>query len=303
MNSCIREYTYSKQNFANLKSLAMLMIIFHHVLKEYLPLSGLLEVIYNNFGYLGAGVFFFLSGYGLSKSFEKKNEIGWEWVKDKCKKLYIPFVLAFAFSFLLILVFKKDFLFQEMVKDFFAFSLPNKTTWFYKIILGFYVLMPLVYSLRCSNYLRSIIVLIITLFYFVVVSQYADSYWYNTVLNFPAGVILANFPVLKEKPFRNILILLCVTVFVVALFLHIPAFLFSLCFSYLLLTIFGLFPVNLGKINIISAESIQYYLFHVVLLDYIMLLNCGIAVTYIVILVLCTLLTIFFNRISIVKII
>lgn len=296
MNYCIREYIYSKQNFANLKSLAMLMIIFHHVLKEFFPLSGTLEVICNHFGYLGAGVCFFLSGYGLSKSFEKKEKIGWDWVKNKCKKLYLPFIFAFAVSFLLIILFKKDFSLQEIVKDYFIFSLPNKTTWFYKIILGFYVIMPIAYRLSCNNLVRTLVVLAITLFYFIIVSRFADSYWYNTVLNFPAGMVLANCSKLRETKTIITITTLSVIVLVVAFFFyHIPTFIVSLCFSYAIVSIYGLIPVRLG--NLISAESIKYYLFHVVLLEYVMLLNCGVTITFIVLLVICTILIYTYNRV------
>lgn len=297
MNSNIREYTYSKQNFANLKSLAMLMIIFHHVLKEFLPLSGLLELICNHFGYLGAGVFFFLSGYGLRKSFEKRTEIDWEWVKDKCKKLYIPFVFAFAFSFLLILLFKKDFSFQEIMKDYFTFSLPNKTTWFYKIIIGFYILMPLVYRLSCNNTVRNLVILAVTLIYFIVVSRFADSYWYNTVMNFPSGMILASCSQLRETKIICAITTFSLMVLVAAFFYHIPTIVVSLCFSYAIVSLFGLLPIRFGKFNFLSTESIKYYLFHVVLLEYVILLNSGIAITFIVLLFLSTFLILIYNRV------
>jgi len=297
MATICSEYTFSKQNFTNLKSLAMLMIIYHHVLKEFLPLSPVLDVICEHFGYIGAGVFFFLSGYGLSKSFEKNNIVRKEWIKNKVIKLYIPFIFIFILSLFLILVFKKEYSLFEATKDFLTFSLPNKTTWFYKVIIGFYVLMPLVYRLRCNNQIRSFVVLLVTIIYIILASKIADSYWYNTVLNFPLGMIVANFPLLKGLRFTKYLVSFLSVLFILSFFVRIPAFILSLCVSYLLTIIFGLLPMNFGKINILSSESIKYYLFHVVLLDYVVVLNCGITISLIVLLSLCTIIIFFYNRV------
>lgn len=72
-----------------MKGLAILMIMIHHFEQSSLVVDCL--SVFRAFGPVGCGIFFFVSGYGLTVSCSPKNQAYWI---RRILKIWIPFILA-----------------------------------------------------------------------------------------------------------------------------------------------------------------------------------------------------------------
>lgn len=79
----------------SLRGICMLMIIFHHIYQVFVEdYNYTHSIVSENFGELGTGVFFLLSGYGLWSSLGKReNTKGY--LKSSLIKLVKPYVVFF----------------------------------------------------------------------------------------------------------------------------------------------------------------------------------------------------------------
>lgn len=78
------------QDTYTLRGLCMLMIIVHHVIK----LMPNCPMTIWRWGDLGTAVFFFISGWGLYCSMEKRVKIDWSYFGLNIKKLIVPFLVV-----------------------------------------------------------------------------------------------------------------------------------------------------------------------------------------------------------------
>lgn len=87
-----KNYTYA------LRGLAMLLIIFHHVYchttlcHDYIPHFFCRVLGFG--GFLGTGIFFLLSGYGIYFSLKKNDIVSFAWLYKNLLKLLKPFIFA-----------------------------------------------------------------------------------------------------------------------------------------------------------------------------------------------------------------
>lgn len=90
-----------KNNTYEVRGLCMLLILFHHI---YVQLVGMdLNIPYIGMilapgGYLGTGLFFFMSGYGLYCSMSSKKELPFSYLWQRLYKMISVFVIGYVLA-------------------------------------------------------------------------------------------------------------------------------------------------------------------------------------------------------------
>lgn len=192
-----REDCFGRDTTASLRGLAMFGIMIHHM---HTRMGGHSPVLSPS-GYLGVGLFFFISGYGNMLSLNRRQDIRVKWLIDKLVKLYIPFFVAYWIFFGMLEIFYSDLVPtpKELLFDLVTLSLPNKDTWFVKIILLCFLIHWLAKKLTSDITKQNAIITIAILVYTVTaMKMHVNSQWYSSVLCYPLGCIVA-MPTLFKK--------------------------------------------------------------------------------------------------------
>lgn len=185
-----RNYTYF------LRGLCMLMIIFSLAANEFadLLLQYHLDCIWKC-GKFATGIFFFLSGYGLSLSI-RRNEIDKVYICRHIKNLLRPYLVFWLFYILMGLY--TEHLSLKEPFYFFLLKIPNADSWFFRTILGIYVAY-LTMARFFKPYADIGITVCIVAYAVVLMSSDAPFWWWNTILCFPVGILYAHCsPVLAK---------------------------------------------------------------------------------------------------------
>ena len=117
------------------KGIAAWMVIFTHY-TTYLSREGVNLGIVSPFmrlGSLGVGIFFFLSGYGLSVTSRKKEKLGLSFLKKRFINVYVPYVIMQVIAYVLL---GKSYTGIELVLYVLGIIEPK---WFVIIILLMYL--------------------------------------------------------------------------------------------------------------------------------------------------------------------
>ncbi len=155
-------------------------IILHHVALKTMGNGGAAKVFlpFLGIGFLFVAYFFFCSGYGLYKSFLAKED----YLKGFLGKRIIPLLISF---------FAADILFQLARLSLASPAFPANTySWFIFVIMIMYCIFFACFKLFKKN--AELAVLGATILWCIGCRLlFAETYWYNSVLAFPAGLLLA----------------------------------------------------------------------------------------------------------------
>lgn len=182
-----------KDRSYSFKGIVMILIICHHIYQRVDFTQGTLGHFLSSFGYIGTGIFFFLSGFGLFMSLKNKKSLTIDWLVKKMKKLLLPFVYIMTIVGTFCLLTKEDYTIDVFINDFFTLTTPYTFAWFYKVIVGIYVIMYLVFRLNINNYKKVLIVSTLVFVYYIIAKIKLPGYWSSSVLNFPLGMIVGLF--------------------------------------------------------------------------------------------------------------
>lgn len=174
-----------------LKGVCMIMIILHHI---YVRVGFEPTVLgfMMRWGYVGTGIFFFLSGFGLFMSLNKKDHIPFTWLTDKLKKFLAVYTAAFVCYLALAITIDPALLNWKLLVDYITLTIPGTTTWFFKVIVVLYILTYLVFCRNISSKAKVGVLSIISILYFALAYFYLPDFWWSSVLNFPLGLIVGH---------------------------------------------------------------------------------------------------------------
>lgn len=138
-----------------LKGLICLYVMLHNIGLDYEGNSTIVEMICEHTGGIGVGIFFFLSAFGIIRSYQAKgNKYLLKLIFVNCVKL---FLISFTINLLIYLVYHKgqlettDLLLRLFNLDVFNdFNRLNRHGWYIPTIIGMYLIFALIYFL-CSN--------------------------------------------------------------------------------------------------------------------------------------------------------
>ncbi|MDQ3711046.1 MAG: acyltransferase [Acidobacteriota bacterium] len=179
----------------------------------------LVHIIHSGFGWQGVHVFIILSGFGLAYSRTRKREVGgWaKWYRRRLLKIFPSYYATAFFGFVVVTLYYLMGLHpttisqsaEELVRTFFLlrnfsykgmFAYPNSSLWYVPLVIGFYLVFPLLY--RSSMTRRFLLILAITAFIEFLYRTYALYYLDGVPVAFGNGFL----PRLKPPDFGQKLI-------------------------------------------------------------------------------------------------
>lgn len=268
--------TITKQQTNLLKGVGILLIVFHNYFHWIVPFTGENEFVFNVtytqnflealtssvaeipntilsfFGHYGVQLFIFISGYGLTKSYLKKEKGYFTFIKQRASKIYPAFTIA------IVVLLLYTFLVYATIPDASWFAkiglklamlhtlLPrqalsiNGPWWFYGLIFQLYVVfIPLFLILKKWGWKGFFAVLAVS--YSIIFILYNPLLQHDVYIlanapghipEFTLGIALALFPEFKLK---SLGVLLSITILVLGNF-YFPVFPFTfIAATYLLL--------------------------------------------------------------------
>ncbi len=186
-----------------LRGICMLMIIFHHAFLRYksVEFTSGGEILLNNplysvwhWGFLAIGVFFFLSGFGLYYSIQRNSPLRSRWLLTQMKKLILPFLFLWVVYLICFAIWKPSNINSSLWQYFFTLRSPGRETWFYQVIIGTYFVTFFIFRYIRNDKFRLPILLGCCFIYIIIMRKYSTGpWWYNSILNFPMGIICAKY--------------------------------------------------------------------------------------------------------------
>lgn len=274
---------FLNRNYTNLlRGVCMVMIVYGHTANEFTEvlakyhLGFLLES-----GRFATGVFLFLSGYGLTLSI-KRNIIDGSYIRRHLQKLLLPYFTFWMFYFLIGFLCGFPSTQNNICIDFIFLKMPNVDTWFFRTILVLYVLY---FSL--ARYLKTYagigIAVIIFAYITILIYYEVSSWWWNTIMCFPVGILYANFPALCRKmPFVYLVGLGALFVFLHKFLpvYHIGAICapIILCLICAYLSTIFFVPYKVPILTFIGINSLYMYFMETIPIDYLNSAEVGFAI-------------------------
>lgn len=152
------------QDTYTLRGVCMLMIIVHHVIK----LMPDCPTTIWRWGDLGTSVFFFISGWGLYCSMEKREKVEWGYLWQNLKKLLLPFYVVWFVTEMAFKLSHPEYGWWKTFCDGAILSLPSfegVNLWFIKVIVCAYITSILTFMAVRQRWLRLFIIALICCIY------------------------------------------------------------------------------------------------------------------------------------------
>lgn len=270
-----KEKGFNRDTTATLRGLAMLGIILHHIHNRF----GIYSPILSQVGYLTTGMFFFISGYGNMLSINKRIEVKADWLIKKIIKIYVPFFVAYWIYYIMLIILYNTKVpsIVEMITDIFTVSLPNQVSWFPKIILLCFLVHWIAKKVTSNVLIQNILLLCFILLYIIIMWKIGQEiYWYNSVLCYPMGCIIAK-PTIFSKLLdwlKNCKVLSFILFFVAFIIVFIATqktwlltFICALLFSATCYYFSFIFKTRTKVFSWIGNNSFEFYVFHIVCLQ------------------------------------
>lgn len=193
-NDKVIKQIFRVNNFDLLRLFAALQVAFNHSLSEFhVQVSGILkELVYFSYIFPGVPIFFFISGFLISKSYESNNRLV-EYFQNRILRLYPGLFVCVSLSFILIylsgymastnagfidwsiLYFAKTTILQFYNPDFmraYGDGVLNGSLWTITVEIQFYFLVPIVYALfKLHTSGKANISLIVLILFFLLVNR------------------------------------------------------------------------------------------------------------------------------------
>lgn len=256
-----------KSNTYEVRGLCMLLILFHHI---YVQLLGMdVNVPYVGMflapgGYLGTGLFFFMSGYGLYYSMSSRKELPYSYLWKRLYKMYSVYVIAFVLA-VFPLVLRNESGGAELL-NFITLTIPNTTSWFFKVIVVTYIVTFLVFRSHMKELFKVGLIVGICILYYIISCNFLPDFWFTSVLCFPIGMIVAY----RKNIFSDKLQLFLAIAFI-PLFFKLQGvqvrFITSIMFCFFVLYLIRIIKYKSFVLNYIGVNSLCFYLFQLALLQ------------------------------------
>lgn len=183
---------FTKNDTSIVKGIAILIVMVSHWYR-YVAIDAPLHFIYH-FGFYGAALFSFMSGYGVYKSYANRGFYK-DWIVKKIKYVYIPYIIICIIANIVVYKYYKydiSFLWGAG-KDF--------TMWYVPWIMLFYILFRLIYGLSISKNAKNLMLVIV---YFIITQLLISltnisSVWYTCNGALVMGVIISECTTIMTK--------------------------------------------------------------------------------------------------------
>ena len=261
----------------SLKGIAMLMIIIGHAINGYPRTAtgyfypGWLDCLHMElWAAMGVSIFFFLSGYGMFLALDRRQgSIDMKYVISKVKRLFVPLLVYWVVELITLLIFNRHELTAHIFREIFTFSIhPDVENWFFKVIVPTYIIMFGLFLTRMPGSFRVILLFMISAIYILILRKAAFGlWWYNTIIAFPIGALVAYRKELFEKISPIIICPVCAAAMASIYLFHFNSILFNAIAPFLFIYIIRIVNINNKLLNFIGVNSFLFYFIECPVLD------------------------------------
>lgn len=257
----------SKNNTYEVRGLCMLLILFHHIYVQLIQMGCCIpyvSILLSPGGYLGTGLFFFMSGYGLYHSMAFKEILPASYLWKRLLKMWSVFIVAYMLTSIPMML-NNEFGGGNLI-DFLTLTIPHTTTWFFKVIVLTYIVTFLIFKLNVNRGWKVGMVTFVSVIYYVISSKFLPDFWYTSVLCFPMGMIVALCKSRLNTKLQLLLSMLFVPCFWKMQDLH-WRFVTAILFCFFVLFLIRFVRYKSSVLNYIGVNSLCFYLFQLALLQ------------------------------------
>lgn len=256
----------------------MIMIIVHHTYLSAIDMPGchtdswLADVGTGwLWGYGGTGVFLFLSGFGMFFSLRRNRLSGRAYIRSKFIRLFIPYLWLWAVSLIIYMLYDSSLLTPRMLTSFLSLDIPPANeAWFYKVIIGLYVLSIVIFKAFSNPRTCVLAVASVCVAYYCLANYVLgmDPWWFITVLNFPSGMLTALFYD-RLRHIQPVYVILPGTLlFALLQYFHPNPTISSLLFSAVMINAVRYVNISNRMLGYIGTNSLLFYFLEEPAIDY-----------------------------------
>ena len=194
----VNEEFFSKKHTQYLRGIFAAFIMIFHISKENDILFPFLEYL----SIVVVGAFFFLSGYGLFKSYLGSNNFRETFIKRRIVKIVIPYIIATLIYWLYHSLIGNHYTVLDIIKSIISFGPIVMYSWFIVSLIVQYTMFYIIIAL-CKNTKRVLMVVVILMLVRIVLLMSGVSY--VDVLNEMTcfGILFANYDVRIMRFVKN----------------------------------------------------------------------------------------------------
>ena len=187
----INEHYLSLYTGSNLRGLFALVIVFHHI-ALYTDL-GFLFRLFTHIGRLSVAVFFFLSGYGLQKSYMGSEKYKYHFLQRRLPKILIPYVGVTILFWILHALHGNIYSIGQIIGAVLRGAPIVSFSWYIIAICHFYFAYWLFMLICKNNYNLMIIFACLWYVVYCIVCRKLeyDAYWYDSAYLLIFGMVYA----------------------------------------------------------------------------------------------------------------
>ena len=284
----------------------MIMIIVHHTYLSAIDMPGchtdswLADVGTGwLWGYGGTGVFLFLSGFGMFFSLRRNRLSGRAYIRSKFIRLFIPYLWLWAVSLIIYMLYDSSLLTPRLLTSFLSLDIPPANeAWFYKVIIGLYVLSIVIFKAFSNPRTCVLAVASVCVAYYCLANYVLgmDPWWFITVLNFPSGMLTALFYDRLRHIHPVYVILPGTLLFALLQYFHPNPTISSLLFSAVMINAVRYVNISNRMLGYIGTNSLLFYFLEEPAIDYLARPAAFCFYSYSIAAVLATLLLVFLCR-------
>lgn len=256
----------------------MIMIIVHHTYLSAIDMPGchtdswLADVGTGwLWGYGGTGVFLFLSGFGMFFSLRRNRLSGRAYIRSKFIRLFIPYLWLWAVSLIIYILYDSSLLTPRLLTSFLSLDIPPANeAWFYKVIIGLYVLSIIIFKAFSNPRACVLAVSSVCVAYYCLANYVLemDPWWFITVLNFPSGMLTALFYD-RLRHIQPVYVILPGTLlFALLQYFHPNPTISSLLFSAVMINAVRYVNISNRMLGYIGTNSLLFYFLEEPAIDY-----------------------------------
>lgn len=261
-----------------LRGVCMIMIIVHHTYLSAIAMPGchtdswLADVGTGwLWGYGGTGVFLFLSGFGMFFSLRRNRLSGRAYIRSKFIRLFIPYLWLWAVSLIIYILYDSSQLTPRLLTSFLSLDIPPANeAWFYKVIIGLYVLSIIIFKAFSNPRTCVLAVASVCVAYYCLANYVLemDPWWFITVLNFPSGMLTALFYD-RLRHIQPVYVILPGTLlFALLQYFHPNPTISSLLFSAVMINAVRYVNISNRILGYIGTNSLLFYFLEEPAIDY-----------------------------------
>lgn len=185
------------------------LIIFYSHLLEYIDITestgGIMLAVRNFLGQLMVATFLLYSGYGVYEQIRKNPNYVNSIPRKRVGKVWVRLVFAVCLFAVVQALIGNEFGKRQFLKSLIAWDDLGNNNWYIFAILVLYLVTYGAFTVAGKNHKLSIaLVFIGTLFYVLFTANHKREWWYNTVMCYPVGMLVAYYkPHITERLFQN----------------------------------------------------------------------------------------------------